>query len=168
MIFWLILLVVLAAFALIAFVGAPYVPTHKAAIVRALDMLPLKPGDRVVDLGSGDGRFLLAAAKRGLRATGYELNPFLYVFSALLCFRFRGQVSIELANFWTKKLPSDTKAVFVFGAGPFMQRLAKKLRQRARGDKALYVISYGFELPGLKPMANQEGLYMYKLAPVKR
>lgn len=53
----------------------PYVPTPEAVVEGMLDMAGVKPGERLVDLGSGDGRIAIAAAKRGARAMGVEINP---------------------------------------------------------------------------------------------
>ena len=53
----------------------PWVPTPQVLIDRMLDMARLTPRDVVVDLGSGDGRMVIAAAKLGARARGIEFNP---------------------------------------------------------------------------------------------
>ncbi|AEG93802.1 class I SAM-dependent methyltransferase [Ramlibacter tataouinensis] len=52
-----------------------WVPTPDAVVQRMLDLAEVKAGDRVVDLGSGDGKIAIAAAKRGARARGIEYNP---------------------------------------------------------------------------------------------
>ena len=52
-----------------------WVPTPHALIERMLDMAELKAGEIHYDLGSGDGRTVIAAAKRGAQATGVEYNP---------------------------------------------------------------------------------------------
>jgi precorrin-6B methylase 2 len=52
-----------------------WVPTPEALVAAMLDMAKVTPGDYVVDLGSGDGRIVIAAAKRGVRALGVEYNP---------------------------------------------------------------------------------------------
>lgn len=52
-----------------------WVPTPQATVDRMLDMAGAKPGDYVIDLGSGDGRTVITAAKRGIRAVGIEYNP---------------------------------------------------------------------------------------------
>jgi SAM-dependent methyltransferase len=51
------------------------VPTPPALVEKMLDMAQVTPQDYVVDLGSGDGRNIIAAAKRGARALGVEYNP---------------------------------------------------------------------------------------------
>jgi SAM-dependent methyltransferase len=52
-----------------------WVPTPQVLIDKMLDMARLTPQDVVVDLGSGDGRTVIAAARRGARARGIEFNP---------------------------------------------------------------------------------------------
>lgn len=50
-------------------------PTHNALVKAMLDKANVGPDDFVVDLGSGDGRIVLEAARRGAHATGIEFNP---------------------------------------------------------------------------------------------
>lgn len=52
-----------------------WVPTPQALVDRMLDMAKVTPKDILYDLGSGDGRTVITAAKRGLNATGVEFNP---------------------------------------------------------------------------------------------
>jgi precorrin-6B methylase 2 len=51
------------------------VPTSPEMVEKMLDMAEVTPNDLVIDLGSGDGRNVIAAAKRGARALGVEYNP---------------------------------------------------------------------------------------------
>lgn len=52
-----------------------WVPTSQTLVDRMLEMAQLTPSDRLVDLGSGDGRLVITAAKRGAVARGIEYNP---------------------------------------------------------------------------------------------
>ena len=52
-----------------------WVPTPENLIKAMLDMAKITPDDSLIDLGSGDGRIVIAAAKRGTRAVGIEYNP---------------------------------------------------------------------------------------------
>ncbi|HEX9264254.1 MAG TPA: class I SAM-dependent methyltransferase [Candidatus Binatia bacterium] len=52
-----------------------WVPTPQALVDRMLDMAKVTPKDYVIDLGSGDGRTVITAAKRGSKALGIEYNP---------------------------------------------------------------------------------------------
>ena len=52
-----------------------WVPTPQALVDKMLDMAKVTPQDYLIDLGSGDGRTVITAAKRGVRALGIEYNP---------------------------------------------------------------------------------------------
>jgi SAM-dependent methyltransferase len=52
-----------------------WVPTPQALVDKMLDMAKVTANDYVIDLGSGDGRTVITAAKRGTRALGIEYNP---------------------------------------------------------------------------------------------
>ena len=52
-----------------------WVPTPDSLVERMLDMAAVGPQDYLIDLGAGDGRTVIAAAQRGLRAHGIEYNP---------------------------------------------------------------------------------------------
>lgn len=53
----------------------PFVPTPHTVVATMLDMADVGPGDYVIDLGSGDGRIVIAAAKRGAIGHGMDLDP---------------------------------------------------------------------------------------------
>jgi precorrin-6B methylase 2 len=52
-----------------------WVPTPQTLVNKMLDMAKVTPQDYLIDLGSGDGRTVISAAKRGVRALGIEYNP---------------------------------------------------------------------------------------------
>ncbi len=58
-----------------------WIPTPDITLDAMLDMARVTPQDFVIDLGSGDGRMVIAAAKRGARAHGVEFNPDLVALS---------------------------------------------------------------------------------------
>jgi len=56
----------------------PYVPTPQVVVQRMLDLAKVKPGETVIDLGSGDGRILITAAQEyGAHGFGVEIDPYL-------------------------------------------------------------------------------------------
>jgi len=60
----------------IARTGGPYVPTPQEVVDRMLELADVGPHDYVVDLGSGDGRMVITAARRfGARGLGVDLDP---------------------------------------------------------------------------------------------
>lgn len=58
-----------------------WIPTPDSTLEQMLNMAQVTPQDYVIDLGSGDGRMVIAAAKRGARAHGVEFNPDLVALS---------------------------------------------------------------------------------------
>lgn len=161
MIFWWFVGAAVAAFLLVVLRGAPYVPTHKPAVEHALDMLGLPKGATILDLGSGDGVVLKAAAQRGYNAIGYEINPILCIVSYLRCWKYRRQVSVRWRDFWLAGMPEDVDAVFVFLAGPYLHKLHKKLSHE-HTRRPLSVVSYGFLIPDAgKPVKSGNALHLY-------
>ena len=52
----------------------PFVPSPQEVVEKMIDLGGVKKGDVVYDLGSGDGRIVIAAAKKGARAVGFEID----------------------------------------------------------------------------------------------
>jgi cyclopropane fatty-acyl-phospholipid synthase-like methyltransferase len=53
----------------------PFVPTPQEVVDKMIELGGVKKGDTVYDLGSGDGRIVITAAKKGARAVGFEIDP---------------------------------------------------------------------------------------------
>lgn len=149
-----------------AFFGAPYVPTRKKDVENAIALLD--KDDVLVDLGSGDGRLVRAAAKRGVVSYGIELSPLLALFSWLYTLPLRSRAHIRFGNYWKMHLPDTTTVIFVFLASTHMAHLKKYLEHEAtRLGRPLTLISYAFELPGYKPKQTVKALMVYTIAPTK-
>lgn len=138
--------------------GAPFLPTLKVRTAEALDLLDLKPGQALLELGSGDGRILRAAAERGICATGYELNPVLVLWSRLTNWKYRKYITVRWANYWRHKLPV-TDGIYVFLLNPYMKKLDTKITQDITAKVKL--VSFAFEVPGKKPTKVLNGLFLY-------
>jgi hypothetical protein len=162
---FLIFVVVVVVFAMVVAFGAPYLPTLSKQAHDALDLLDLKPGQTLLELGSGDGRVLLAAAKQGIHGVGYELNPLLVVVSRLLTWRYRKTVTIHWGNYWAHTWPR-ADGIYVFLLDRFMSRLDTKVTQWQQGS--VRVVSYAFAIPGREPARRLEGLYLYNYAAPRR
>jgi hypothetical protein len=160
MIWWLAGLAVLMGLGLI--LGAPYVPTHKKQVSQAVRMLGLRPGQLMVELGAGDGRIALAAAKKGIKVEAFEINPLLFLLAWLRTRRYRHLVRVRLADFKSSSWPPDTKALYVFGNKFILNYLAVRLQ---RWPRPIRLVSYGFELPGHEPVKQTDGLWAYKIKP---
>ena len=87
------------------FRGAAPIPTRSSNVRRILALSNVQPGELLVDLGSGDGRILRAAAARGARCLGFEINPFLCWYSRLRAwFGGSGAIVVEKCDFWRSDL----------------------------------------------------------------
>jgi len=137
--------------------GAPYLPTPRKQIETAFKLSKLKKGEKLVDLGSGDGTVLVYAAKRGIDATGYEINPLLWLISSIRLLPYRRIARVKLTSFWDQPL-GKFDVVFVFLIGHHMQRLEDKLSSELKRTR---VISHAFEIPGRKGR-QENGLFLYK------
>lgn len=147
--------------------GAIYFPTSPRSVREMLALADPKPGDRVVDLGSGDGRILIAFAERGASAVGYEINP-------VLVWRSRGAIAragfgdegkngggsavVHWESFWNADL-SQFDTVIVYGIPYIMRGLQRKLeRELHPGAK---IISNAFQFPGWTPVATEQKIFLY-------
>lgn len=168
-IIWNVLLVIIAitflCFTFVILFGAPYLPTLKPRINDAFDLLKLRKGGTLLELGSGDGRVLKEAAKRGYNAVGIEYNPLLVMYSKVVTFPYRKQVRVRWGNFWTMPLP-DTDAVFVFLLDRYMTKLDELLQSRYTEPTKL--VSFAFKVPGRTIQKQKRGLYMYMYPSLKK
>jgi hypothetical protein len=166
-VFWILASIVLA-FGFVVFWGAPYVPSKKKDLQRALDELyPIGKEDVLIDIGSGDGVVLRAAARRGARAIGYELNPILVGLTRWLSRKQPGVRAI-VANFWLVRLPAETTVIYVFAVSRDIVKLSRKLDQEAtRLGKTLNVITYGCEIPERSAIKTVGAHNLYKFPPLQ-
>ncbi|MEX2007103.1 MAG: hypothetical protein WD877_02995 [Candidatus Saccharimonadales bacterium] len=162
---WAIATALALSFGAVLLFGAPYLPTLKKTQEDALDLLDLKNGQTVVDLGCGDGRFLRAAASRGLNAVGYELNPFLAFTAWLITRAYRKQVKVTWGSFWRADI-SAADGVYVFLIERHMKRLDGFLSKQKK-PRRLKVVSHAFKIPGRKPTTQKDALFLYQYQPVR-
>ena len=164
---WIVLVVVLL-FGFTVFRGAPYVPTKRRLLDRAFkELYPLSEKDLLVDIGSGDGVVLRAAARYGARAVGYEINPLLVLISKFIS---RGTlIEVRLADFWHTDLPKETTIIYTFGETRDIGRMYEKAEFTATTHKKeIYFMSFGFDVPGKKPVKYDGSFYLYRIKPLQR
>jgi hypothetical protein len=154
-----VLLLIVLPFGIGAVLGAPYVPILHRDSERILKLSGLKPGQTLVDLGSGDGRLMRAAAAQGIRCIGYEINPYLVWISRLVCWRYRKLVTIHTANIWHTKIPR-ADVIYIFGLDRYMENLEQKFT--AELSRPTKVISYIFRLPSKAPVHQTHNTYTYE------
>ena len=147
----------LICFAGVLLVGAPYLPTLKPQVQVALELADLKSGQTLIELGSGDGKVLIAAAQQGITVVGYELNPLLVIISWLRTRKYRQNVRIIWGDFWKKPWP-EAEVIFTFLLPKYMKKLDTKIAHYPH--KPVKLVSFAFQIPGKKATAKQ-GVYRY-------
>jgi len=130
---------------------APFDPTPQEVVQRILVVAGIKPGDVLYDLGSGDGRIAITAAKKyGIKAVGFEIDPGLVKLARenarkqgmekLVEFRQQDFLSVNLA-------PASVVTLYLSNDGNLTLRpqLMQQLKPGAR------VVSYTFDMAEWQP-----------------
>lgn len=145
--------------------NAPWVPTPRRKARRMLDMAGVQPGEVVYDLGSGDGRTLLIAAREfGAQAVGIEIDPLRYAFSRALVWAYRldGQVEIVRGDFFKLDL-READVVTCYLLQKTNEQLMGKLERELRPGTR--VVSHAFTFPAwaLAGEDQKDKLYLYRM-----
>lgn len=129
-------------------IGAGYDPTPMDKVYKMLEMAKVNKHDMLYDLGSGDGRILITAAKRyGAKAFGVEADPFRFLFSLLLVMLsgYKEKIKLKFGNFFNAKLGGAT-VITMFLYGPTNKKLKEKfLKELKPGTR---IVSYVWQFDG--------------------
>ncbi|XP_033112423.1 ATP synthase subunit C lysine N-methyltransferase-like [Anneissia japonica] len=122
----------------------PYVPATSRQVQNVFKILAGRTGT-LVDLGSGDGRIVIDAAKHGYKSTGYELNPWLVWYSKLSAARngVSKNAHFYRTDLWKTDL-SNSQNVVIFGVSSMMQQLEQKLVNELQPGAAVVACRFPF------------------------
>lgn len=150
-----------------AFYGLPSIPTKPDRIRKALKLVNLQPDDVLYDLGAGDGRVLLIAAREfGARAVGIEVGP---VQCALIWLRaVAGGFGDKIKIRWENYLKSDLReadVVFLYATSKEVMKSADRLMNQMKKGSRLVSISADF--PEWEPSAfdDHDLIFVYEMPP---
>lgn len=164
-----LVLAVLAVLLTLSFVlaicrGAPFVPTGQNKVLRVLKLAALKKGETLVDLGAGDGRFVLLAAEKGAQAIGVETHWGLVMWS---CLRIWGaglgaSARILRSNVLTYDLRA-ADVVICYLSPEMNQKLQAKLKRELKPGARVLTNTFSFKV--WKPTVHdeQEKLFVYTM-----
>ena len=149
----------------------PFVATPEVVVRRMLQLARVQPGEVVYDLGSGDGRIVIIAAKEfGARSYGVEIRKDLYEQSMarIKDMGLADRATIINASFYDVPL-TDADVVTMYLLTSVNERLKPKLEKELR--PAARVVTHDFEVPGWRPVVVEEvyedwrshKLYLYKI-----
>ncbi|MGI5864774.1 MAG: methionine biosynthesis protein MetW [Myxococcales bacterium] len=137
----------------LAATGVPVFASSEEAVRAALDLLDLKDGETLFDLGCGNGQVLRAARRRAkVRAFGYELNPFAFAVAALRSLFDRG-VRVRPLDFRRARL-HEADAVFLYLLPRAIERHIELFEDGLREGTRL--VSVDFPVPGWTEAARRE------------
>jgi SAM-dependent methyltransferase len=127
-----------------------YLPTPQSAVMQMLQLAEVKPGELVYDLGCGDGRIVITAARKfGARGIGVEIDPALVRKSRANVRRHRlgKRVTIRQADIFEIDF-SDADVVALYLLPELNARLLPQLRKLKPGAR---IVSFSFDMPGARP-----------------
>lgn len=158
------ILIVPTVYAMIA--GAPFLPTEMAQVDRMLKAVELKPGMKVYDLGSGDGRLVHKAAQLyKVQAVGYEFSPLVWAWAKCLSlFFWHSSAVLKFGDFWKQDL-SDADVIFCYLLNHSMDRMKTHLIPQLK--PGALIVSHAFEIHGLEPWKELPRLPDQKLGPIR-
>ncbi|MFP3952508.1 MAG: SAM-dependent methyltransferase [Candidatus Acetothermia bacterium] len=143
-------------------------PTGVSTIKQMFDLVDLSESDVIYDLGCGDGRVLIEAAReRGATGVGLEIDPVrVWLARARAAIAgLQGEVKIKRADMYCHPL-NDADVVFLFLSSVANEKLAKKLNDEL--SPGARILSYYHELPGREPVKVEKNehdheLFLYKI-----
>ena len=146
------------------FFGPPSVPTRPERIRRALQLAELKPEEILYDLGAGDGRVLVIAAKEfGAQAVGIEIGPVQCAVSwgKALWNRISSKVRVEARNFYHADL-RNADVVFAYLTSDQAVRLQEKLKNELKSGARVVTISFNFPDWQHTHLDRENLIFLYK------
>ena len=152
-----------------ALYGLPPVSTKPERIRKALKLANLQPDETLYDLGAGDGRVLLIAAREfGARAVGIEVGPIqcVLIWLRAAASGFGNQIQVKWENFYRADF-HDADVVFVYATSTEVRKLASHLERHMKQGSRLVSISADF--PEWEPSIfdDRELIFIYEMPPIK-
>ena len=150
-----------------AMYGLPSRPTHPDRIRAALRLANLKADETLYDLGSGDGRVLIIAAREfGAKAVGMEIGPVQRLLSRLAAL-YNGvsdRVRIEAWNFYKSDV-RQADVVFIYATSTEVAKLASHLEKQMKPGSR--VVSISADFPEWEPSGFDEErlIFVYEMPP---
>lgn len=140
--------------------GAIYYPTTDSVVTQILKLSQTGSKDTLIDLGSGDGRILIAAARLGAVTIGYEINPFLVWRSRRLIHQAKLDklVTVRWQSFWQADF-SQATVVTVYLLPNLMNRLQRLLEKKV--NHPIRLVTNKYPLPQLTPSKHYRQIYLY-------
>ncbi len=141
-------------------IQVPFVTTSSDTLKTVIELADVKENERVVDLGSGDGRVVIEFAKHGAMVEGYEIKEDLIKRSVerINALHLQKKVTIYNESFWNIDI-SVYDVIYIYGMRSIMPKLENKLDAELRPGAKF--ISNIFRLPHWKPKKTENEVNLY-------
>lgn len=154
-------LLILCAIGISWFAGtdAPFVPTKDLKLNKVLKEAEVKGGKIFYELGSGDGRVVMAASKLGAQAIGIEQSYLRIWYSRFKNFKQKLDAHFYHGNIYDRQYyPADI--VYIYMLQPCVNNLEKKLKNELK--KGAVVITQKYHFKNWKPYKKLDPFWIYK------
>lgn len=146
--------------------GALWLPTPRRIVDKMLRLADVQPGQKVVDLGAGDGRIVIAAARSfKARSVGVEIDPLrcLLANTRIHLLGLRDRAHVYYGNMYDLDL-RDADVVTLYLWPETNERLKARLLEQMRPQAR--VVTYRFSMVGWIPLRPQDGdgIYLYEIS----
>ncbi|MBN1494151.1 class I SAM-dependent methyltransferase [Candidatus Peregrinibacteria bacterium] len=131
--------------------GAPFVPTPMKAAKKLINISGIKKGDKVIDIGCGDGRLVyLAAKEKEADSTGFELSPLVYALAKIRQLLWKSKAKIKFGDFRMFDLSTCDFIVCYMLPETLNNFVPKFEKDMKKGAK---IVSYAFQISRWKPVS---------------
>lgn len=162
-----IVIALFISFWIFIFGDSPFLPAPMKVAEEVMKEAKIKKGQNFYDIGAGDGRFVhIAASKYGANATGFEIDPSVYLLAKLRQWIFRWKGTVIRANTNHQSL-KDADVVFCYMMPKCLKKFQKKFeKEMKKGSK---IVSYTFKVGTLKQKKHlpktkkRNSIYIYEL-----
>lgn len=150
--------------------GAGWVPTPMRAVYNMLAIAEVKPTDVVYDLGSGDGRIVVVAAKEfGAKVVGIEIDPLRFIFSwvRIKLMGLDSKVELIWGDFFKLDI-SEASVVTLFLSQEANDKLKRKFEEELRPDAR--IVSFHWIFNEWESVKNSEDgeIHLYRINKLRR
>src|SRR3989338_4823627 len=126
----------------------PFVPTPRPVLQKIVENIRVKRRQKIIDLGAGDGRVLIALEKEfRTPGVGYELSLLPWLLAQWHLWRGKYKSQVHLQNFFKVDI-TDADFIFLFLTDVVMKKVADKINNESRPGTV--IVSYGCKVQGWK------------------
>ena len=139
----------------------PFVTSSDEKTLTMIRLANIRPHEKAIDLGAGEGKLVLAMAAKGADVTGIEIDEERsnITISKVADAGLQERVRIINGSFWQHDL-SNYDLIALYGVPSIMKRLEKKITNEAK--PSVRIVSNHFTFPNWKPVKTINNVYLYQ------